>query len=125
MTACWPSARVDRTDNCFVRPLTAEDADRLFTEGAVASALYGATSAPNSQAEMDALFAAMAPKLERSDIVFEFLDIMRAAPLLPASPQTQEPEARRAAATRKPALHVGTDATSLAARAAQDPGRGR
>ena len=39
--------------------------------------------------------------------------------------QTQEPEARRAAAARQPALHVGADAASLAARVAQDPGCGR
>ncbi len=32
---------------------------------------------------MEALFAAMAPKLERSDIVFEFFSILRTAPLLP------------------------------------------
>ena len=44
------------------------------------------------------------------------------APLLPAPPQTQDPEARRAAAARQPALHVGTDTASLAACATQVPG---
>jgi uncharacterized protein (DUF2236 family) len=68
----------------FVRPLTAEELDRLFAEGATSAALYGANDAPRSMAAMNTLFAAMAPKLERSDIVFEFLDIMRAAPLLPS-----------------------------------------
>lgn len=67
----------------FVRPLSHAERDQLFAEGASPSALYGATDAPRSAAEMDALFALMRPKLERSDIVFEFLAIMRAAPLLP------------------------------------------
>lgn len=67
----------------FVRPLTAEELDRVYTEGGAAAALYGVRGSPRSAAEMEALFAAMAPKLERSDIIFEFLDIVRAAPLLP------------------------------------------
>ncbi|MBY0565588.1 MAG: oxygenase MpaB family protein [Hyphomonadaceae bacterium] len=67
----------------FVRPLSRAERDQLFAEGAGPSALYGATGAPRSAAEMDALFALMGSKLERSDIVFEFLAIMRAAPLLP------------------------------------------
>jgi uncharacterized protein (DUF2236 family) len=70
----------------FVRSLSLRERDRLFAEGAGPSALYGATGAPRSAAEMDALFAAMRPKLERTDIVFEFLSIMRAAPLLPLRP---------------------------------------
>jgi uncharacterized protein (DUF2236 family) len=67
----------------FVRPLTPEELDRLYAEGAATAALYGARQAPRSAAELDALFAAMAPKLERSDIIFEFLQIVRAAPVLP------------------------------------------
>jgi len=67
----------------FVRALPPEDVDALYLEGVSAGSLYGATGTPRSAAEMEALFAAMAPKLERSDIVFEFLDIVRTAPLLP------------------------------------------
>jgi len=67
----------------FVRPLTAEELDGVYAEGALSAALYGAHGAPRSAAEMEALFAAMAPKLERSDIVFEFMQIVRAAPVLP------------------------------------------
>ena len=67
----------------FVRPLALEELDRVYTEGGEASALYGVRRAPASEADMEALFRAMAPKLERSDIIFEFLDIVRAAPLLP------------------------------------------
>ncbi len=68
----------------FVRPLSKAACDQFLAEGADSSALYGARTAPRSLAEMDALFEMMRPKLERSDIVFEFLDIMRAAPLLPS-----------------------------------------
>jgi uncharacterized protein (DUF2236 family) len=67
----------------FARPLSAEELDRCYAEGAESAALYGAHGAPRSAAEMDALFAAMAPKLERSDIIFEFMQIVRAAPVLP------------------------------------------
>jgi len=68
----------------FVHPLSRADMDQLFAEGAAGAALYGAHGAPRSADEMDALFAAMAPQLERSDIIFEFLDIVRRAPLLPS-----------------------------------------
>lgn len=67
----------------FVRPLSREEMDSVYREGADAGGLYGALNTPRSAAEMDALFTAMAPKLERSDIVFEFLDIVRKAPLTP------------------------------------------
>jgi uncharacterized protein (DUF2236 family) len=68
----------------FVRPLSVAQRDALHREGALPASLYGATGAPTSVAEAQALFAAMRPKLERSDIVFEFLAIMREAQLLPS-----------------------------------------
>jgi uncharacterized protein (DUF2236 family) len=46
--------------------------------------LYGAVGAPASLAEQRARFEAMRPKLERSDIVFEFLDVMQRAPIAPS-----------------------------------------
>ena len=67
----------------YVRPLSDAELDQFYAEGAANAALYRAHGAPKSAAETDALFSAMAPKLERSDIVFEFFDIVRAAPLLP------------------------------------------
>ena len=67
----------------FVRPLTDEELDRVYTEGSKSAALYGARDTPHSAAATEALFAAMAPKLEPSDIIFEFLEIVRAAPVLP------------------------------------------
>jgi uncharacterized protein (DUF2236 family) len=68
----------------FVRPLTRAEMDRVYDEGHEAAALYGAHGAPRSAADMDALFKRMAPKLERSDVVFDFLRIAREAPLLPS-----------------------------------------
>jgi uncharacterized protein (DUF2236 family) len=67
----------------YVHPLTPEELDGVYAEGAHVAELYGANAPPRSAADLDVLFGAMAPKLERSDIVFEFLDIVRAAPLLP------------------------------------------
>ena len=68
----------------FVRPLDQADKDRYYAEGQRAAALYGATGAPGSEPALQALFAAMRSKLERSEIVSEFLEIMQRAPILPA-----------------------------------------
>lgn len=67
----------------FVRHLTPQDLDAAYREGKAAAALYGAVGVPDSAAAMDAYFTAMSSKLESSDIVFEFLDIVRVAPILP------------------------------------------
>ncbi len=67
----------------FVHPLTPQELDAVYREGKDAAALYGAVGVPDSAAAMETYFAAMSSKLERSDIVFEFLDIVRAAPILP------------------------------------------
>ena len=68
----------------YVRPLREEERDRLCREGLAAAALYGATTAPSSWAEMMRLFDGKRDRLEASPIVFEFLEIMRRAPILPA-----------------------------------------
>jgi uncharacterized protein (DUF2236 family) len=67
----------------YVRPLSDAERDRYYAEGVAAARLYGAVGAPASQAELAAQLDAMFPKLERSTIVFEFLDIMRRAPIAP------------------------------------------
>jgi uncharacterized protein (DUF2236 family) len=67
----------------YVYPLTVAERDRFYAEGKATAALYGATSVPGSVAEQQAMFAVMSPRFERSDIVFEFLDIMRRAKALP------------------------------------------
>jgi uncharacterized protein (DUF2236 family) len=71
----------------FVQPLSHAERDRFYAEGQPAAHLYGATGAPSSQAELDALFQRMQPRLVASPIVHEFLRIvaeMPAAPLRPA-----------------------------------------
>ena len=66
----------------YVRPLSDLDRDRYYAEGTLAASLYGA-SAPTSEAALEMRFEAMADRLERSEILFEFLAIMRSAPILP------------------------------------------
>src|SRR5689334_7886787 len=67
----------------FVRPLGQGERDRFYKEGAIAAQLFGVKAPPCAVRDVEALFAAMRPKLERSDIVFEFLSLLRQAPLLP------------------------------------------
>jgi uncharacterized protein (DUF2236 family) len=67
----------------YLRPLTQTDLDRFYAEGTSVARLYGALDAPHSEAERQALFNAMRGRLEPSPIVFEFLDLMRRAPILP------------------------------------------
>jgi uncharacterized protein (DUF2236 family) len=67
----------------YVRPLTLTQRNLFYAEGRAAARLYGAVGAPQSVPGMDAQFAAMRPKLGRSEVPFEFLRIMRRAPILP------------------------------------------
>ena len=67
----------------YVQPLSSSERDRYYAEGVPAASLYGATGAPTSEVELQMLFHAMAGRLERSNIVLEFLTIMRSAPILP------------------------------------------
>ena len=68
----------------YARPLGRDEFDRFYAEGVPAARLYGARDAPASRAGLHALFAAMRGRLEPSPVIFEFLDIMRAAPVFPA-----------------------------------------
>ncbi len=67
----------------FARPLSPEEIARYYAEGEAVARLYGASGAPKSAGEMEALFARMAPKLEASPVIFEFLTIMRRGLVLP------------------------------------------
>jgi uncharacterized protein (DUF2236 family) len=69
--------------HAYVQPLSLMERDRYYAEGVPAARLYGATNVPTSEAELETLFHATAGRLEHSDIVFEFLSIMRWAPILP------------------------------------------
>ena len=57
--------------------------DRFYAEGAPAARLYGAVSAPTSQAELQSLFDACESRLEASPIVFDFIRVVREMPALP------------------------------------------
>src|SRR5262245_7554111 len=72
-----------QTYHAYVRPLSAAARNRYYAEGAAAARLYGATGAPSSEAELEMLFQRTAGRLQRSRIVFEFVSIMRSAPVLP------------------------------------------
>ena len=75
----------------YAAPLCAEDRNRYYREGSAAAALYGVTRPRASEAEVMAQFREMRPKLEPSPIIFEFLDIVRKAPLLPAPLRPAQP----------------------------------
>jgi uncharacterized protein (DUF2236 family) len=66
----------------YVRPLSILERDRYYAERTLAASLYGA-SAATSEAALETRFDAMANQLEPSEILFEFLAIMRSAPILP------------------------------------------
>lgn len=69
--------------HAYVRPLDAGQRDRFYTEGRASALLYGAVGAPASQHQFGQMMHSMRGVLEPSPIVFEFLRIMRTAPLLP------------------------------------------
>lgn len=64
----------------WVAPLTSAERDRFYAEGAPLARLYGANSVPRSAAEFEALLDRMAPQLEPSAIVYEFLEAMGNVP---------------------------------------------
>ena len=68
----------------FAHPLSPAVRELYYAEAVPVAALYGARGAPASQADLYALFRKMRPKLEPSQTIFEFLDIMRKMPALPA-----------------------------------------
>jgi uncharacterized protein (DUF2236 family) len=67
----------------FAHSLSNAERDALFREAQPAARLYGATGAPASQAELEALFDSMRNRLEPSPIVGEFLAIVGEVPALP------------------------------------------
>ena len=67
----------------YARPVSCAELDAYFEEGVPAARLYGAMNAPRSMHELESLFARMQDRLERSEILFDFLAILREAPVLP------------------------------------------
>jgi uncharacterized protein (DUF2236 family) len=68
----------------YAQPLSAAERDAVFAEAEPSARLYGATGAPGSWAQWEALLAATAPGLEGSDILADFMRVMAEAPILPA-----------------------------------------
>lgn len=83
--------------NRYVEPLTAAKIDAFYREGEPASRLYGASSVPQSVTGMNDLFDSMRGRLERSAIVFQFLEIMRGAAAFPRPFLWMQPVLVRAA----------------------------
>jgi uncharacterized protein (DUF2236 family) len=69
--------------NRYVHPLGEDGLSQVFADGANAARLYGATGAPVSWSGWKELLESKRDRLEPSPIVFEFLDIMANAPVLP------------------------------------------
>lgn len=80
----------------LVRPLSPADRDRFYAEAAPAARLYGALGAPGSEAAWEAQLAAMLPRLERSAIVLEFLELMRGVRIAGPLSRLQHPLIRAA-----------------------------
>ena len=88
----------------YASSLPLAERDRYYQDGEIAARLYGADEPPRSEAELEALFQAMRPRLEASPIIFEFLQIMRATPILPPLLQPVQPLLVRAAIDLTPPL---------------------
>jgi len=80
----------------LVEPLSDADRDHFYAEAAPAARLYGALGAPAREADWEAQLAAMLPRLERSEIVLEFLDLMRAVKVAGPLSRLQHPLIRAA-----------------------------
>jgi uncharacterized protein (DUF2236 family) len=89
--------------HAYVAPLSAADRNRYYNEGQPSAALYGATGAPSSEGEVSAIFENMRGRLEPSPILFEFLDIVRKAPVLPQPLRLAQPLFVAAAVSLTPA----------------------
>jgi uncharacterized protein (DUF2236 family) len=81
----------------YVAPLSAQNFDEFYDEGAPVSRLYGAIDAPRSVADMQALFESTRPRLCPSPIILEFLRIMHETPAFPRPLRWIQPTLLRAA----------------------------
>jgi uncharacterized protein (DUF2236 family) len=87
----------------FVHPLSRSERDKFYAEGTIAADLFGVRDPPGDVCAVDALFQKMRPNLERSDILFEFLSLLKQAPLLPTLARPFQRVAIRAAIEIVPA----------------------
>jgi uncharacterized protein (DUF2236 family) len=84
---CWVQATAAygflQAYQSFVRPLGTAERDRYYGEGEPASHLYGAVGVPVTEGGVEVLFHRTYGSLEGSDVIFEFLDVLGRAELLP------------------------------------------
>jgi uncharacterized protein (DUF2236 family) len=83
--------------NRYVQPLSPQNLNDFYREGAPVSRLYGAIDAPCSVTEMQALFDSTRACLAPSAIIFEFLQIMRETAAFPGTLRWMQPMLLRAA----------------------------
>jgi uncharacterized protein (DUF2236 family) len=79
-TATWAFVEAYRR---YAEPLSQHERDLYYAEARPGAALYGVEAPPVSEAEMQALMAAMLPKLESSPVIDELIAILRTADILP------------------------------------------
>ncbi len=98
---CWVQATAAfgfmESYSAYAAPLSDDERGCYYAEGRAAALLYGARDAPCSRAGEKALFAEMLPNLEPSDIIFEFLAIMKKAGAFPQPAQLAQHSLVRAA----------------------------
>jgi uncharacterized protein (DUF2236 family) len=80
-TATWAFLEAYRH---YAAPLGRRERDRYYAEAKPGAALYGVEAPPASEAEMQALMAAMLPRLEPSPVIGELIEILRIADILPS-----------------------------------------
>lgn len=68
-----------------VRDVDGADRDRFYAENQASARLYGVPVPPATARGFEALLDTMMPMLQASEIVLEFLTIMRRVPLIPAA----------------------------------------
>lgn len=83
--------------NRYVEPVSLENLDAYYGEGAPVSRLYGALAAPRSTVEIKTLFDSMRPRLTPSPIIFDFLRLMRETDAFPRPLRWIQPMLLRAA----------------------------
>ncbi|MCK5750516.1 MAG: DUF2236 domain-containing protein [Oricola sp.] len=89
--------------SAYAAPLSDADRERYYSESQTAARLYGAAGAPASLADLRALFEEMTPLLEPSEIIFDFLKIMKNAKAFPGPAQLAQHSLVRAAVDLTPA----------------------
>lgn len=83
--------------HAYASLLTEDERESLLIEALPAAHLYGATGAPATLQELNAIFDGMRTRLVPSPVIFEFLDIMRATPILPGPARAMQPMLIKAA----------------------------